>query len=77
VRPKRVVEGGVVIECALHLGDGGEAPGRSSSSRRVRWNRSILPVVVGERTAVSRWRIPFSGRSGRTGPRVELWRGGR
>ncbi len=28
--------------------------------RNVRWKRSILPVVVGERGAVSRWVMPFS-----------------
>ncbi len=26
----------------------------------VLWNRSTFPVVVGDRGAVSRWRIPFS-----------------
>jgi hypothetical protein len=32
----------------------------SSSACRVWWNRSTLPVVVGPRTAVSRWVVPFS-----------------
>jgi hypothetical protein len=32
----------------------------SNSVRRVRWNRSILPVVVGERGAVRRCSMPFS-----------------
>lgn len=27
--------------------------------RRLRWKRSIIPVVAGERTAVSRCEIPF------------------
>ena len=30
-----------------------------NSIRSVRWNRSILPVVVGERTPVRRWVMPF------------------
>jgi hypothetical protein len=36
------------------------------------WNRSTFPVVVGERTAVSRWVIPFSRkiRSNNTSPGV-------
>jgi hypothetical protein len=32
----------------------------SSSRRAVPWNLSILPVVVGDLGAVSRWVIPFS-----------------
>ena len=31
-----------------------------NSARRVRWNRSIFPVVVGDRGAVSRCSMPFS-----------------
>jgi hypothetical protein len=31
-----------------------------NSVRSVRWNRSILPVVVGDRGAVSGWVMPFS-----------------
>ena len=44
--------------------------GRAHSARRVRWNRSILPVVVGEYGAVRMWRIPLSVhiRSNSTGP---------
>ncbi len=39
----------------------GSGPTESSSSfSSVLWNRSTFPVVVGERTAVSRWVIPFS-----------------
>ena len=31
-----------------------------NSARTVLWKRSTLPVVVGLRGAVSRWRMPFS-----------------
>jgi hypothetical protein len=31
-----------------------------NSLRKLWWNRSTLPVVVGERTPVWRWLIPFS-----------------
>jgi len=31
-----------------------------NSWRKVRWKRSILPVVVGDAGAVSRWMMPFS-----------------
>jgi hypothetical protein len=31
-----------------------------NSRRRLWWNRSILPVVVGDRGAVWRWEMPFS-----------------
>jgi hypothetical protein len=54
VRPKRVVGGDVAVEGSLDLGDGGEAPARQQLVSKLRWYRSILPVVVGERTAVSR-----------------------
>jgi hypothetical protein len=42
----------------------------SSSARTVLWNRSILPVVVGERTPVNRWVMPRSrhSRSNNTTP---------
>jgi hypothetical protein len=40
------------------VGSGGKLA--SSSLRRVWWNRSTLPVVVGARTLVRRWVMPFS-----------------
>jgi hypothetical protein len=48
-----------------------------SSSRSLLWNRSTLPVVVGERTAVRRWVIPSPGRSDRTTSRRHGGRTGR
>ena len=36
-----------------------DAASARNSSRRVRWKRSIFPVVVGERTPVSRCVMPF------------------
>jgi hypothetical protein len=41
----------------------------SSSRRRLPWNRSTFPVVVGDRGAVSRWAIPLS-RQIPSGPRA-------
>jgi hypothetical protein len=38
----------------------GKVRSAMNSRRRLWWNRSILPVVVGERTPVWRWEIPFS-----------------
>jgi len=42
--------------------------------RRLWWNRSILPVVVGERTPVWRWEMPDNGKvfTGRFGPHPVL-----
>jgi hypothetical protein len=76
VGPERVLGADVVIERPLHVRHVENERVESSSSRSVRWNRSILPVVVGERTAVSRWRIPFSRqiRSNRTSCRLRAAR---
>jgi hypothetical protein len=54
MRPERVVGGDVVIQGALDPAIEEKLLVVNSSSRRVRWNRSISPVVVGDRTAVSR-----------------------
>jgi hypothetical protein len=47
------------IACCATARDGNAVP-VSSSRRSVPWKRSIFPVVVGDRGAVSRCRMPFS-----------------
>lgn len=49
-----------VIELGLGPPERREGPTGEDSLRRLWWNRSTLPVVVGERTAVWRWEMPFS-----------------
>jgi hypothetical protein len=48
-----------MLSCAVASDSNGPQPSRSSR-RIVPWNRSIFPVVVGERGLVSRVRMPFS-----------------
>ena len=55
-----VLVGDPGVEGGLSGLDGGKGLASQDSRRRARWNRSTLPVVVGERGAVSRWRMPFS-----------------
>ncbi len=73
MRPVVVVELNPRVEVAPGLLDGVEHLPSKNSRLRVLWNRSTLPVVVGERGAVSRWRMPLSRqiRSNTTSPEPE------
>jgi hypothetical protein len=60
VRPRAVVITDPLVEFPLRRGRLENTRRVSNSARSARWNGSILPVVVGERGAVSRCLIPCS-----------------
>jgi hypothetical protein len=60
VRPGGVVVADPLIQRLLRHPQRGKVRRVSNSARRVRWNRSILPVVVGDRGWVNKCSMPFS-----------------
>ena len=64
-QPDRLMGSGLVVlgdpgvERGLRVAETGEDCVGEELVAQVRWNRSILPVVVGDRTPVSRWVMPF------------------